>query len=1300
MGLSNLALLSLPTDTSQSSGISGEGKDDFVEGDVFGMSMELSESDRPIKKESTQGALKKDQAGRNFRPAGFGLSFFIEKDYIKEDETDSVLNELAKSPSKFDTAEAASDSPLGRSPALLSGLDSGKLHKDLIDRNRARNKRRRSSQPNIDESEQVVGSPPGWYIQSGPKAKVFDCDRIDLFNDAKFGKAYKEYAHWCRYYRNIPQPADREADFFEVFVRVIDDRKPRSDRAYIHDDMLCIVTSLGDSGTPMTFEFCAKFQRYEQYSLAALARNEYKSAARASPTDQAFDASVELFLREFENNARFEMFNECEQQVIKVDGYDKDILFRCIGRGQCKAVFEIDELFPGLAFSWQRGHTQDSARLLEGLQSASLTVYEELAMGRDPKTRELLDTDQIKKPPHKSIDSTRMPSVYRLIPAVDGSTTVVEIQHRIKPENLAQTYIVEALRHGLDHAVEIKVKFREDIPTTVMDFNRVPKEGSYVAYNYEIMRYPLVNILEAIFETLIDQLIQFTNTLGEFRSLRNMPVSIGVDSKLPNYYVSFYMGADGSLKADLKNFDNEPPNLKLLDNGEPLYHGGPLFDCITDLFPDSHLQEDFVERVQKITAFRSLLKKLLASIAADYIKYQQGATFDFQWVIDQINDEAHSQEAGEPPVTWSEIEEYMEKSKRSHQAFRLYVWVCQLVAKFRPDRIKMPQAFIPVNHDQKDWLKRIQQKYERAIVGLILQNRLQELDQLLQAILSDEIDYPSDAPLPLTASPWLRQYMARFHVLEQRFGGLFSHYMNQMQGEDPVVSALEVLLDDFLNSTLESLDNDLANGYGAYCLSARLPVINQLEHKHFHSWWNAWRLVRLQCGTASRLTDAQQQRFVGQADPTFVFKALNESWNSTLQMVRFGSPQLAVAHLLGLNRDRARALLHRLLFTVRGDGAEPATQWLFDLRQWFDARQLSDGDHYRLLALFAGLLLKGDIHVFEFDGGRFIGVTVLGMSYDSSQSWVHSERFIPFEEVNLSHYSPGQRPEHYILFHNVIRGQTTGYSPQQLWWSVGVPLPPVQTDPDFDELLHPAQVYDVQNPVNRARLNQPAGHHADFLRQYIGNWRTLFVAAGFRVIHTPKDNSCLYHAIAEVLSRKLNRTIKADEVKAIIRQFLARLKHKFQLNMGAYNNQDPRVIEPYTGEELYLLNTMGGMLDVLDAEINVEGLWNDYNMVIVAANAFQTPLHFIVPHLAPIQNEAHAAVNVIQVNPAQDNQVIDAVPYEAVIFYTGGAHWEAAEPSGERGTSSLEGTFSEECAVHGLAAVLALLQAHGMNPVK
>ena len=398
------------------------------------------------------------------------------------------------------------------------------------------------------------------------------------------------------------------------------------------------------------------------------------------PREKQFEQDVDTFLYAFEQVARPARYNEADTHSIYVPGYSQPVVASCIGRGQCKAVIEFQGVFQGLAFSWYRGHTLESAQLMVGIQGASLAAYEEIAAG--------VGVDQIEKPSLHSTRSTRAPSEYRIIPSIDGTWTVVEIQHRIAPENLAQTYLKLALTKPSGYKVRIPVKIRVVVndlpgPETDDDTYGFPR-GRLTKVVTESMAFPIQKIMYRIIEEAICQLVLFTRSLEGVRSLDNIPISIGIDSKLHNYRVDFFLNSSAHRSDEfgvtLKNFDNEPPNLKILRDGEPMYQGGPLYDMISEVFPDSHLQDEFVNRIQKVTQFRKLLIKLLGSIAADYYKYQDEIQIEFQWFLDVVNSEIKHQNIDETPVQWQEVKDYILNSQRSHKAFRLYLWACQLAA--------------------------------------------------------------------------------------------------------------------------------------------------------------------------------------------------------------------------------------------------------------------------------------------------------------------------------------------------------------------------------------------------------------------------------------------------------------------------------------------------------------------------------------------------------------------------------------------------------------------------------------------
>ena len=165
----------------------------------------------------------------------------------------------------------------------------------------------------------------------------------------------------------------------------------------------------------------------------------------------------------------------------------------------------------------------------------------------------------------------------------------------------------------------------------------------------------------------------------------------------------------------------------------------------------------------------------------------------------------------------------------------------------------MPPAYIPVDHEQKQWLDAVKQKYQNVVAGLILLNQFGELDRLLQAVLNEQINL--SMPQPVSGSQdmsWLSFYLSRMKTMQSVVGNYFSSWMGSVQQGAPVLPALETVVDDFFHSSDTSVERELSQGYQYYCNRAHLPVLNHVEHYWMHEWWQMWRWVRFQCGTASR----------------------------------------------------------------------------------------------------------------------------------------------------------------------------------------------------------------------------------------------------------------------------------------------------------------------------------------------------------------------------------------------------------------------------------------------------------------
>ena len=301
-------------------------------------------------------------------------------------------------------------------------------------------------------------------------------------------------------------------------------------------------------------------------------------------------------------------------------------------------------------------------------------------------------------------------------------------------------------------------------------------------------------------------------------------------------------------------------------------------------------------------------------------------------------------------------------------------------------------------------------------------------------------------------------------------------------------------------------------------------------------------------------------------------------------------------------------------------------------------------------------------------------MTVLGMAYNEQGNWVVKQRFIPqemFEFEQMKLFSG------HILIHMpgvedpVNRGAAS-------WYGIHIPSSR-NTNPD-----------EVSSSLQkRSRLpeaSQPASHEPIYLQQYMNNLDAFLFAARLGRDRVPKDGSCLYHAIARYLN------VSTQEVKSRILIMLGRVLHKYNLNGGACGDNQHMISEPYTANELFLLTFFGvTMLEQLNDELNMDGLWNDFNMIILAANTFNTPILYITPGFSPILQPEHANLHFTQVTPGHEPEPLVNPPYAPMIFFEAlgepqTPHWELAVPNEYEGESLLS-TFAGMVKVIGLACL-------------
>ena len=100
-------------------------------------------------------------------------------------------------------------------------------------------------------------------------------------------------------------------------------------------------------------------------------------------------------------------------------------------------------------------------------------------------------------------------------------------------------------------------------------------------------------------------------------------------------------------------------------------------------------------------------------------------------------------------------------------------------------------------------------------------------------------------------------------------------------------------------------------------------------------------------------------------------------------------------------------------------------------------------------------------------------------------------------------------------------------------------------------------------------------------------------------------------------------------------------------------------------------------------------------MIILAANAFHVPIHFVAPPVTPIIHVGYEHPNIMEVNPGAGTcSAAATAPWPCGVF-NGAVHWDVAVPmDANPGGLLLETIFSQKLQQGGLVATLALIQAH------
>ena len=569
------------------------------------------------------------------------------------------------------------------------------------------------------------------------------------------------------------------------------------------------------------------------------------------------------------------------------------------------------------------------------------------------------------------------------------------------------------------------------------------------------------------------------------------------------------------------------------------------------------------------------------------------------------------------------------------------------------------------------------------MIGLILLNKFGELHKLLQAILDNQPLVTSVLPPDTKSRTFLDRYLGVVQHMLAIAGTSLKQWLYPQEGS-PNLGAVEATVLDFASTPVHRIQQVLGSGYPpqSYCLYANLPHLDQEEHQLLHDWHAAWREVRMQCVSRGNMEVRVPNCITYGCNVQEVFNLLQFSRPALQFSEPFPLAQQAAASLFGLSRVRAEAMVRRVQLASRGmKQPEAATYNLDTIRKWFlSMRNAGPTANYTRLALLAGLLLKGSIYIFEFPNGIFSGVTILGMAYDSEGNWVVNQEFVPQEQVDYQALPPDSG---HILFHvQSAAGGANGAGRGNNWYGLRIASRGGGTDPDIIS----SGSFQSSYTSTFIESNQPLQHDPAHLQQYITNLNTFLLKTRMKRANVAQDGSCLYHAIGRVLG------VTAQQVKDKILALIQRIKHKFNLNLGATDNHQPDVVEPYTPGEQFLLNLFGVMLDQLDDELAIQGLWNDFNMIILAVNAFEVPIIYMAPGLSPVIQEQHAELHIVEVQPARHARRLQGLPTTPVIFFEGTPHWDVALPEDNVDDSLLATTLAPMLRGHGLAATLLSIQ--------
>ena len=1143
--------------------------------------------------------------------------------------------------------------------------------------------RRRSSARSETDSPGRA-KPDGYFIGDS----CLSVSSTTLSSHQRFGSEFR-FLQNQHFDFTSPSRAAREWDYTAIKFRVL--KEQPTYKFGLKDGMLCNVYEhdrvVRHQNELLWVELCAPYIEVPEASLYAMNNAVFQpinnDIARADTELQEGEARIMLLLRGFEaeaGSAGARMFIGKGNTVSLQTPSGSDIV-KCIGHGQCATVWQ-----PGdyrLVFRRYGGHTYNSATEQAAVQQASNTIHEQLAHARDLRRDKLKQVEDIGLPNPMSLFSTRVLSRFLIQPSQDGHYALYEVQPLIPSDELVEHFLLEfaQLANRQQEAASLTTK----VPLYRLRMGPAERDHEYAVKSYGYL-------WTVIIKEILEQLLTVSKNLEEYRKSHDGEdlLGIGIDSKIANYQVRFaYLanhGSPGELRAFLANYDGYPPNLTLFNKETVLFKGGPLYDLLNEYFRGFGFTNEFVTRSMNLTTLEKQALKMLASVASETAQHDPGGRV-LQFTLEIVNRWLREQRSqGEEVTTWTleDIKTYQEKSGRYHRAVRLHLLAAELGWKVNPKVYGVRSADFPVNDNQADWLSKIRTRFSSHIMAFFHLNEIDKLEQFLIAILDYDFNASSaETHRKLSALPTdVVEIVQTVQTLLESGGQVFGDVVH-----DGDVETMMELLSDVFDQQRRSSSNLLVSGTRA--LPARMNLHrcqhtgscshSQREHALFHFWLERFFLYRSFSINESDVKEPLQG--ARHRIPQFELQEMLQRFNLGLEVVsEHHSRRSLLATLLQVPEARLLAGFRNALHRLQRQGgakrqehqAETLEQLLGELSETL---RLGGLDSNRNILLLNSLLLDRDFIVLEGGGvsgrdGFVIRQYQLHQTYLQDKERVTLElnsKLLNSDDLRslVQRMSIGEDSPHYFIFRGSKAGDWYILRPQ--WWQNQIdgdddlnPVmnPDVSPSPLFlalaRELRRPPRTTTASN-MSHARLQAYRQALLEFLKRY--EYITL--------PPPPNDNHCLFHALTVILGVN-DQKMSKEVLMRKLRHFLAKLL--LQVNLGeSYEDH-------LTGAELMLINQIGptALVDMLD-ELSVTedaqagpyhqqtDVWGDYNMILIAAVAFDIDIPFTFFNL---HNPGGNPNDVMEHNFAMHNGTVPVLdvtqqqPPVMIVFGEHANHWE------------------------------------------